>query len=260
MVGSLRFNRRTGLSQESLHGVSIFDSKLISADIATMSPVWVFSSLIQDFFWAAVLDENCWTAVCVGNHQPGSHRLNRKVRRQETASAPTVENAKQRGFDCINHCSIGPRRNLIWAGATRHDFMLRVDGGKPGRTLLPPKVSDWTRLLIEASHFDPAVAYAAVDRSKLDDRRHTCIEPAIMVRPGASHRWYLLRLFCGSSRGSSEQRLLFAGTELGVYVSFDDGDHWQSLQLNLPVARCVISRFTTIPRDSDAWTFFLDPR
>ena len=99
-------------------------------------------------------------------------------------------------------------------------------------------LSDWSKIsLIEASHFDPAVAYAAVDRSRLDDQT-----PYIYRTRDYGATWQLVTngitapAFLRAVREDPQSRgLLFAGTEFGVYVSFDDGDHWQSLQLNLPV-------------------------
>src|ERR1700686_4259203 len=99
-------------------------------------------------------------------------------------------------------------------------------------------LSDWSRIsLIEASHFDPSVAYAAVDRSRLDDQ-----SPHLYRTRDYGTSWHRITdgIFAAAFlRAVREDRktkgLLFAGTELGVYVSFDDGDHWQSLQLNLPV-------------------------
>src|SRR5580658_6073486 len=91
--------------------------------------------------------------------------------------------------------------------------------------------------MIEASHFDPAVAYAAVDRSRLDDQT-----PYLYRTRDYGATWQVItegiagHAFLRAIREDTEKKgLLFAGTETGVYVSFDDGDHWQSLQLNLPV-------------------------
>ena len=92
--------------------------------------------------------------------------------------------------------------------------------------------------MVEASPFDTAGAYAAVDRHRVDD-----FAPYIYrTRDGGAH-WTRAdegiapQAYVQVVRADPERpRLLFAGTETGVYVSFDDGDHWQSLQLNLPVA------------------------
>ena len=92
--------------------------------------------------------------------------------------------------------------------------------------------------MIEASRFDPAVAYVAVDRHRLDDQT-----PYLYRTPDYGKTWQPIvagiaaNSFVNAIREDTQKKgLLFAGTELGVYVSFDDGDHWQPLQLNLPVS------------------------
>lgn len=91
--------------------------------------------------------------------------------------------------------------------------------------------------MIEASHFDGGEAYAAVDRHRLDDQR-----PYIYRTRDRGKTWQLIiggigeRAFVRAVREDPAHKgLLFAGTERGVYFSTDDGDHWQPLQLNLPL-------------------------
>ena len=91
--------------------------------------------------------------------------------------------------------------------------------------------------MIEASRLDPAVAYVAVDRHRLDDDT-----PYIYRTRDYGKTWQSIangiaaHSFVNAIRQDTQKKgLLFAGTELGIYVSFDDGDHWQPLQLNLPV-------------------------
>jgi hypothetical protein len=90
--------------------------------------------------------------------------------------------------------------------------------------------------MLEASHFDFRTAYAAVDRHQLED-----FEPYVYRTRDLGKTWQ--RISMGLPAGvyvhtvkedPARQGLLFAGTERGVFVSFDDGDHWQPLQLNLP--------------------------
>ena len=100
-------------------------------------------------------------------------------------------------------------------------------------------LSPWSKIsLIEASHFDPATAYAAVDRHRLGDRK-----PYLYITHDYGKSWKLSvdgiapTHFLRAVREDPQQHnLLFAGTEFGIYVSFDGGDHWQSLQQNLPVS------------------------
>ena len=112
------------------------------------------------------------------------------------------------------------------------------DGGKSWQNVTPPGLSAWSKIsLIEASHFDPAVAFAAVDRSRLDD-----MTPYIYRTRDYGASWQLVTdgihapAFLRAVREDPQTKgLLFAGTEFGIYISWDNGDHWQSLQLNLPV-------------------------
>jgi hypothetical protein len=127
---------------------------------------------------------------------------------------------------------------LIWAGSDTGLIHVTRDGGKNWSNVTPSGLSSWSKIsLIEASHFDPAVAYAAVDRSRLDDQT-----PYIYRTRDYGATWQLVTdglrapSFLRAVREDPQSKgLLFAGTEFGVYVSWDDGDHWQSLQLNLPV-------------------------
>jgi hypothetical protein len=130
--------------------------------------------------------------------------------------------------------------DLIWAGSDTGLIHLTRDGGKTWKDVTPQGLSAWSKIsFIESSHFDLAVAYAAVDRSRLDDRT-----PYLYRTRDFGATWQLITNGIAADsflRGvrqdedTGNKGLLFAGTESGVYISFDDGDHWQSLQLNLPV-------------------------
>ena len=91
---------------------------------------------------------------------------------QKAQSPPTVENAKQRGYGVVSTIAPSPlNRDLIWAGSDTGLIHLTRDGGKSWSNVTPRGLSDWSKIsVIEASHFDPAVAYVAVDRSRLDDQ------------------------------------------------------------------------------------------
>jgi photosystem II stability/assembly factor-like uncharacterized protein len=158
----------------------------------------------------------------------------------DKAEGPTtVENAKQRGYGVV--FTIAPsalNRDLIWAGSDTGLVYVTRDGGKTWKDVTPQGLSAWSKIsFIEASHFDPGVAYAAVDRSRLDDRT-----PYLYRTRDYGSTWQLITsgiaatAFARGIREDTENKdVLFAATELGVYISFEDGDRWQSLQLNLPV-------------------------
>ncbi len=151
----------------------------------------------------------------------------------------TTENAEQRAFGVVFTIAPSPlKADEIWAGSDTGRIHLTTDGGKTWQNVTPPNLSPWSKIsLIEASHFDPATAYAAVDRRRLGDRK-----PYLYITHDYGKSWKLsvdgiqATHFVRAVREDPKQRnLLFAGTEFGVYVSFDAGDHWQSLQQNLPV-------------------------
>jgi hypothetical protein len=127
--------------------------------------------------------------------------------------------------------------NRIWAGTDDGLIHLTTDGGRNWTDVTPPQIGAWWKIsLLEASHFDPRIAYAAVNTIRLDDLR-----PHIYRTNDDGKTWReIVRGIppnenVNAVREDTERRgLLFAGTERGVYLSFDDGENWQSLRLNLP--------------------------
>jgi photosystem II stability/assembly factor-like uncharacterized protein len=128
--------------------------------------------------------------------------------------------------------------NLIWAGTDDGLIHVTHDGGKNWENVTPPDLTPWSKVsLMDASHFDTGTVYAAINRFRLDD-----LNPHIYRTRDGGKTWKETvaglpeRAVVNAVREDPKRKgLLFAGTEIGVFVSFDDGDHWHSLQLNLPV-------------------------
>ena len=126
--------------------------------------------------------------------------------------------------------------NTLWAGTDDGWIWITRDGGKNWTNISPSELTPWSKVTqLEASHFDEQTAYASVSRFRIDD-----LHPYIYRTHNGGKTWQLI--VNGLPDGPVDtvredpvrKGLLFAGTENSVWVSFDDGDHWQSLQLNLP--------------------------
>jgi photosystem II stability/assembly factor-like uncharacterized protein len=129
--------------------------------------------------------------------------------------------------------------NLVWAGTDDGTIHVTADDGKSWRDVTPRELTAWSKVgIIEASHFDKQTAYAAIDRHRIED-----MKPYIYRTHDGGKTWQAIAkgipegAFVNAVREDTVRRgLLFAGTELDMYVSFDDGDNWQPLQMNLPLA------------------------
>lgn len=127
--------------------------------------------------------------------------------------------------------------NLIWAGTDDGLIHVTRDGGKSWANVTPPALTSWSKVsMLEASRFDPGTAYAAVNRFRLDD-----LEPHVWRTSDFGATWTEIVKGLPENAPVNSVRedpvrkgLLYAATERGVDVSFDDGESWQSLRLNLP--------------------------
>jgi len=127
---------------------------------------------------------------------------------------------------------------LIWAGSDDGLVHVTRDAGKTWKNVTPAELPEWARIsMIEASNFAPGTAYVAANRYQLDD-----MKPYLYRTTDYGATWTLITNgipateFARVLREDPERAgLLYAGTERGVWVSFDNGANWQSLRRNLPI-------------------------
>jgi photosystem II stability/assembly factor-like uncharacterized protein len=126
--------------------------------------------------------------------------------------------------------------NTIWCGTDDGLIQVTQDGGKSWQNVTPPGVDSWSKVsLMDAGHFDANTAYAAINRIRLDD-----MKPHIYKTTDGGKSWKEIVSGLPADpinvvrEDPIKKGLLYAGSERAVYVSFDDGDHWQSLRLNMP--------------------------
>jgi photosystem II stability/assembly factor-like uncharacterized protein len=126
--------------------------------------------------------------------------------------------------------------NTIWAGTDDGLLHITNDGGKKWTNITPKEITSWSKISqIDASRYDNLTAYVAVNRIRCDDQA-----PYIYKTTDGGKSWK--KIVTGlpnepinTVREDAERKgLLFAGSENAVYVSFDAGEHWQTLRLNMP--------------------------
>jgi photosystem II stability/assembly factor-like uncharacterized protein len=126
--------------------------------------------------------------------------------------------------------------NTIWCGTDDGLIHLTRDGGKTWKDVTPPAITSWSKIsIIDASHFDDQTAYAAVNRIRVDDMR-----AHIYKTHDGGKTWTEIVSGLPTDpinvvrEDPYKKGVLYAGSERAVYISFDDGEHWQSLRLNMP--------------------------
>ncbi|MEY4051261.1 MAG: hypothetical protein RIR64_246, partial [Bacteroidota bacterium] len=126
--------------------------------------------------------------------------------------------------------------NTLWAGTDDGLIHITRDGGKTWKNITPTEITSWSKVsLIDASRYDDNTAYVAVNRIRCDDQA-----PYIYKTTDGGTTWKKIVTGLPNEpinavrEDAVRKGLLFAGSENAVYVSFDAGEHWQSLQLNMP--------------------------
>jgi len=157
--------------------------------------------------------------------------------KQNTSSTLTIDNAASKGMGVIYSFAFSKiNTGVIWVGTDDGFIQLSKDGGKNWENVTPAELKPWSKIgIIEASHFNANVCYTAVDRHRLDD-----YSPYIYKTDDFGKHWKRidsglpLDAYVNVIREDPvAYDLLYAGTEKGVYVSFNGGENWYPLQINL---------------------------
>src|SRR5437868_3447021 len=173
-----------------------------------------------------------WTQIS------GDLTRNDKSKQQPSGGPLTNDITSIEYYDTVFALAESPvTKGTIWAGTDDGLVHVTTDDGQHW-SKVTPKMPEWSTIdLIEPSPHDGNTAYVAVDRHKLDD-----FKPYIFKTTDLGKNWSAITngipdgAYVHAVREDPKKRgLLYAGTELGVFVSFDDGAHWQPSQLNLPV-------------------------
>ena len=183
-----------------------------------------------------------WRTVDDGRHW---EKISADLTRESPGVPPTLDPITAKDSQAK-----GPRRGVvyaiapsplaegqIWCGTDDGLIWLTRDDGKSWKNVTPKDLTAWSKVgILEASRFDRETAYAAIDRHRVDD-----VRPYILRTRDGGKTWTWISKgipdgsFVNVVREDPARRgLLYAGTETGVFVSFDDGERWQPLQLNLP--------------------------
>jgi photosystem II stability/assembly factor-like uncharacterized protein len=183
----------------------------------------VFKSTDQGSSWKAI---------------SGDLTRNDKSRQKPSGGPLTKDITSVEYYDTVFALAESPlKKGMLWAGTDDGLVQLTMDDGQNWSNVTPKQLPEWSMIsIIEPSPQDAGTAYIAVDRHKLDDFR-----PFIYKTNDYGKSWTLI--VNGIPEGAYvhavredpiRKGLLFAGTEVGVMYSLDDGGHWSPLQLNLP--------------------------
>ena len=163
---------------------------------------------------------------------------NDKSKQKVSGGDITLDDSGTEYYDTIFALAESPiTKGLLWVGTDDGLIQLTNYEGKSWSNVTPKDMPEWSRISqIDASPFDPGTAYVAVDRHQFDE-----LKPYIYKTTDYGKTWVKLgsgipdRTFVRVVREDPKKRgLLYAGTEEGVYVSFNDGANWRPLKLNLP--------------------------
>jgi len=237
--GVSRYDRRTAQTTQVGPDVSgtLPGGGSVSRNVRTMplhfSPVdqrtmYYASNVV----WKSVDKAKSWTRI--------SPDLTRQTWEVPPTAGKYASSVTPGPMGSITALSPSPRSlSIIWTGADDGMIQVTTDGGANWRNVTPPAIKPWTRIFnIEAGHFDAGTAYAAANTLRIDD-----INPHFWRTHDGGKTWTEINTGIAGGAVANAIRedprqpgLLYAATDLQVWVSFDDGDHWQSIKNGMPAS------------------------
>jgi photosystem II stability/assembly factor-like uncharacterized protein len=232
-TGVSLYNRKTG--QTSAVGPSAEQRAEFNRNVRTMPIEWSpvdHSTLFyaSNAVWKSTDHAHSWTRI--------SGDLTRQTWEPPASAGKYSSVVAPAPLGSITALSPSPRDiKTIWTGSDDGVIQVTTDGGATWKNVTPPAIKPWTRIFnIEAGHFDGMTAYAAANTLRIDDAN-----PHFWRTHDGGKTWTEINTgIAGGAAANSiredprKKGLLYAATDVQVWVSFDDGDHWQSLRFNMP--------------------------
>src|SRR5437867_4646795 len=232
--GVSRYDRRTGQTAQ-VGPDSAARGDTFGRNVRTMPLIWspVSPNVLyytSNVVWKSLDRAHTWTRI-----SPDLARQTWAVPASAGRYASTVT-PTPRG--AITALSPSPRSAaVLWAGTDDGNIQVTTNGGATWRNVTPAAIKPWTRIFnIEAGHFDTQTAYAAANTLRIDD-----MHPHFWRTHDGGRTWTEINNGIAPSAVANSIRedprvpgLLYAATDVQVWVSFDDGANWQSLRLNMP--------------------------
>ncbi|MEO6778223.1 MAG: glycoside hydrolase, partial [Gemmatimonadaceae bacterium] len=242
VFGSMRtnvslYNRRTGQTTYVGPDMSGRDAPgdTFNRNVRTMPINWSpvdpnVLFYVSNVVWKSTDRAHSWTRI-----SPDLARQSWAVPASAGKYASTVQAGPQGAITALSPSSRDV--NVIWAGTDDGNIQVTMDGGAKWANVTPTAIKPWTRIFnIEAGHFDTRTAYAAANTLRLDD-----LNPHLWRTHDGGATWKEINAGIAAGAVTNSIRedprkpgLLYASTDTQVWVSFDDGDHWQSLKLDMP--------------------------
>jgi photosystem II stability/assembly factor-like uncharacterized protein len=228
--GVSRYDRRT--AQTTYVGP---DAEGFSRNVRTMplhfspvNPDALFYA--SNVVWKSLTRGRTWTRI--------SPDLTRQTWDIPATAAHYASTVKVAPAGALTALALSPRDlNVMWAGSDDGSLQMTTNGGASWTNVTPPQIKAWTRIYnLEAGHFDSQTAYAAANTLRIDD-----MNPHFLRTRDGGRTWTEINTGIDGGSVSNSIRedprrkgLLYAATDAQVWVSYDDGDHWESLRLNMP--------------------------